>query len=80
MRVLIRDKTNGLYLGRRDEWVKQMKEAHDFGGAVSAISYASARSLANIELVHAFSDEQYNFTLPMGDFASPSSSNNGAAA
>jgi len=68
MRVLIRDKSKGLYLARRDEWVKEVKEALDFGGAVAAISYASARTLTNIELVHAFPDEQYNFTLPMGDF------------
>ena len=75
MRVLIRDKSNGLFLGRSEAWVKQMREAHDFGGAVSAISYASARSLVNIELVHAFPDEQYNFTLPMGDFDSPNGAN-----
>ena len=69
MKVLIRSKSNGLYLAEREdhheEWVNPIGEAHDFGGAVNAIAFVVAHYLRDIELVHAFPDAQYNFSLPL---------------
>jgi hypothetical protein len=65
MKVLIRDKSNGRYVAEPDEWVRPLAEARDFGGAVAAVAYAAAHFLRNIELVHAFPDARYNFSLAL---------------
>jgi hypothetical protein len=51
-----------MYFVAVDQWTKDINAAHDFKGSVAAIQCASLHGLTNVEVVHAFSDPNYNFS------------------
>ncbi len=50
-------------------WVEDVVQAHDFKFGVDAIGFALKNRLADVEVVYAFPDPQYNVsTQPIGSY------------
>lgn len=54
MRILLQQQQTGLYLQRPESWVQEIKAASDFGTSQSAIAFAKANCLMNVQVVAAF--------------------------
>jgi hypothetical protein len=50
------------------DWIEDPENAHDFGRGDAALQYVAANQLTNVEIVHAFSDPQYDFSMGPIDF------------
>jgi hypothetical protein len=61
MRIYIRQLGTGLYLNS-NEWVADIDKARDFKKGCDAIKFIVDEGLNNVEVIHAFSDPQYNFS------------------
>ena len=68
MKILIREKSRKRYLGPRNTWVKSTNAARVFKSGGAAVAYGTKSALDNIEIVHAFPNESYNFSVPVDAF------------
>jgi hypothetical protein len=67
VKVLIRKIGTQLYLDT-DQWV-DLAQAHDFKSTSDAITFALEQKLSGFEIVHAFSESQYDFSSGPLDFS-----------
>ena len=62
MKIIIRKINAALYLNSRG-WTEDIALAHNFEKAGMAIRHASSNQLDNVEIVYAFPEERYNFSI-----------------
>ena len=65
MKVLIRNRKNGLYLIDNEHWTAEREGAHDFQSSGKAILFAHSRGLQEVEAVLAFDDPRFDISLAL---------------
>ncbi len=65
MRILLCDKTTGMYYRSPSQWTAQRELAENFGASPKAIVCAREKGLQNVEVFWDFDDEEYNVRLPI---------------
>ena len=65
MRILLEDKSNGLYLAAPGEWIKNPEKAHGFRNEGEAIEAAGREKIINGALAYLFPNPISNFSVPL---------------
>ena len=65
MRILLQQKSTGLYLKEIGEWTPNAAEATDFLSSTRAIDYCLAHRISDVHLVLKFEEQLYDIVLPM---------------
>ena len=45
------------------DWMNDIEQAHDFKRGVDAVEFVKQHNLKNVELVYAFPDPRYDFSI-----------------
>jgi hypothetical protein len=64
MRILLQQKTTGLYFTAEGTW-GHSGEAKDFVSSTSALEYCLTRNLSGVQLVLKFDDQPYDIVWPV---------------
>ncbi len=65
MKALLRHTITKQYLRNEDEWTAERSVARNFVTGPQAILFALEKRLANVEVVLAFDNPQYDISLPV---------------
>jgi hypothetical protein len=65
MKVLLRDRQNGLYFQAPTQWAANPLEALDFYGTGQALQAARDHHLKDVQVVLSFGNPQYDVVLPL---------------
>jgi len=69
MKVFLRKTGTIEYYKGRNEWTREMNEAHDFRTSVEAVWMTSSQGLGGCEVVLSFGNPGYDLVLPVADGA-----------
>lgn len=64
MKILLEDKTTGLYFTKAGQWSKSSSEALSFPSYDKAVELAADQALNKVQIVLKFEDCPYNIALP----------------
>jgi len=65
MRILLQQKTTGLYCQDKDTWTEKPLQALEFPSSSKAIEFCVAHGLDNVQIVLKFEEERYDIVLPV---------------
>lgn len=65
MRILVQQKTSGLYFKDIEAWIRDTGEAMDFVDSTAAIDFCVMNKLKEVQLVLKFDEQQYDIVLPV---------------
>lgn len=65
MRILVQQKTTGLYFKDIDAWARTGADAMDFVSSSAAIDFCVANRLKDMQVVLKFEEHQYDIVLPV---------------
>jgi hypothetical protein len=65
MRILVQQKTSGLYFKDIDAWARTSAEAMDFVSSSAAIDFCVSNKLKDMQIVLKFEEQQYDIVLPV---------------
>ncbi len=65
MRILLCDKSTGMFYKEAGQWTAQRELAENFGTSPKAILYARENGLKHVDVFWDFDDEEYNVSLPI---------------
>jgi hypothetical protein len=65
MRILVQQKTTGLYFKDINAWARTSAEAMDFVNSSAAIDFCVANKLGDMQVVLKFEEHQYDIVLPV---------------
>ena len=65
MRVLLRNSRTSMYLGTKDRWTKDAKEALDFRNGWWATAYAFTMNPRHLVIHYEFENDRYNLHIPV---------------
>jgi len=65
MRILVQQKSTGLYFKDIDAWARNSDEAMDFVSSSAAIDFCVANKLKDMQIVLKFEEQQYDIVLPV---------------
>jgi len=65
MRILVQQKTTGLYFKDIDAWARNSAEAMDFVSSSAAIDFCVANRLKDMQIVLKFEEHRYDIVLPV---------------
>ena len=65
MRILLQQKTTGLYCQDKDTWTAQPLQALEFPSSSKAVEFCVAQHLDGVQIVLKFEEECYDIVLPV---------------
>jgi hypothetical protein len=65
MRILIQQKSTGLYFRDIGSWTRDPMEAMDFLSSTTAIDFCVLNKISHVQLVLKFEEQQYDIVLPV---------------
>jgi hypothetical protein len=65
MRIVVQQKTTGLYFQDIDSWSRTSAEAMDFVCSSAAIDFCVANKLKDMQIVLKFEEQAYDIVLPV---------------
>jgi hypothetical protein len=65
MRILVQQKSTGLYFKDIGAWARTSAEAMDFVSSSAAIDFCVANKLQDMQIVLKFEEHQYDIVLPV---------------
>jgi len=65
MRIVLQQKSTGLYFKDIDAWVRTSGEAMDFVSSTAAIDFCVLNKLSSMQLVLKFEEQKYDIVLPV---------------
>lgn len=66
-RIIIQDRSTGMYLKNLGRWTQKEAEAFSFSCTSSALLYCVRNQLAQTQIVMKFGPERYDIQLPVFD-------------
>jgi len=64
MRILLQQKTTGLYFKALGAWVPNSADANDFLSSSRALAFCAANKISDVQLVLKFDEHHYDIVLP----------------
>jgi hypothetical protein len=65
MRILLQQKSTGLYFKDIEDWTRDPVEAMDFLSSTSAIDFCVLNRISGVQLVLKFEEQRYDIVLPV---------------
>jgi len=65
MRILLQQKTSGLYFRDVGDWSPDSSAAMDFLSSTAAIDFCVANKISGVQIVLKFDEQRYDIVLPV---------------
>ncbi len=72
MRIVLQQKSSGLYFADVNAWVRNSSQAMDFVSSSAASEFCALNHLAGLQIVLKFDEQAYDIVLPVAQVAADS--------